>query len=203
MVMCLSGGDTEEWKFHEWTVWNREELPHPSRMLQDSMSGGRQELNVYSIHVVEKDGGVVTMAASAAVLQQYIYTKPEDALLPSDSTYIEGISPAVPAWYTSSGHLIVLANINGAKEGDNYFILDTGASGFVIEPAAADELNLPTFGELHITGVSGRCKGKFRKGDTFQIGPLILRDPVLMEMSCAGLVTGAPGPVVGIIGCAL
>jgi predicted aspartyl protease len=35
-------------------------------------------------------------------------------------------------------------------------ILDTGASGFVIEPGVADQYELPMFGDLRIAGVAGK-----------------------------------------------
>lgn len=37
-----------------------------------------------------------------------------------------------------------------------------GASGFVLEPSVAESLGLEAFGELHITGVSGKVKSQFR-----------------------------------------
>lgn len=35
-------------------------------------------------------------------------------------------------------------------------VLDTGASGLVIEPSVAKQFGLPTFGDLKIAGVSGK-----------------------------------------------
>lgn len=58
------------------------------------------------------------------------------------------------AWYTRSGHVLVQPRINGIEAG--YMILDTGASGFVIEKAAADKLGLLAFGELYVSGMAGK-----------------------------------------------
>ena len=43
---------------------------------------------------------------------------------------------------------------------------------------------------------AGRC----RRGETFQLGPLLQRRPLFMEMACSGLVRGAPGRLIGIVG---
>ena len=95
--------------------------------------------------------------------------------------------------------MLARATING-EEDVGYFIVDTGASGFVVETSAADALNLEAFGVVHVTGMAGKIKGKFRRADTFQLGPLQIKNAVMMEMPCGGLVTGAPGPVIGIVG---
>ncbi len=96
--------------------------------------------------------------------------------------------------------MLAFATLNGDSTNSGYFIVDTGASGFVIEPTAADKLNLESFGEVHVTGMAGKIKGKFRRAEVFQLGPLEVKDAVMMEMNCGGLVTGAPGPVIGIVG---
>jgi len=53
-------------------------------------------------------------------------------------------------WQTTQGHLLVEAHLNGRRAG--WMILDTGASGFVIDPAVADQFRLPSFGNLRIAG---------------------------------------------------
>ena len=76
-----------------------------------------------------------------------------------------------------------------------------GASGLVIEPAAADKLGLPAFGELHVAGIAGRVPCQYRRASSLTVGPLTMARPLFMEMALGGLVRGAPGPVIGIIGC--
>jgi hypothetical protein len=41
-----------------------------------------------------------------------------------------------------------------------------------------------------------------RRADSFQLGPLVMQRPLLMELPCSGLVTGVPngGKVAGIVG---
>jgi predicted aspartyl protease len=47
----------------------------------------------------------------------------------------------------------VLPLLDGRPVG--YFIFDTGASGFVIDPAAAEQLGLEAFGELQARVLRG------------------------------------------------
>lgn len=204
MVLIMSG-DKETWEFKDWKVWN--ELSWnascPERYLHQSMNGGEQYLDVHSVtahhdHYAASsliDSSSITAAGAAGCR----YTMPEQDLLPSDATFLPGVPSAVPVWYTRSGHMLARATINGDDK-CGYFIVDTGASGFVVEPAAADALDLEAFGVVHVTGMAGKIKGKFRRAETFQLGPLQVKNAVMMEMPCGGLVTGAPGPVIGIVG---
>lgn len=45
-----------------------------------------------------------------------------------------------------------------------YFIFDTGASGFVLDPAVAEALGLEAFGELQVTSMVGKVASRFRCG---------------------------------------
>ena len=60
------------------------------------------------------------------------------------------------AYRTSGGHILVQPLINGREVG--YMILDTGASGFVIEKDAADRLGLAAFGELYVAGLARKVR---------------------------------------------
>ena len=75
-----------------------------------------------------------------------------------------------------------------------------GASGFVIEKAAADALGMAAFGSFHASGMIGHMQIRLRRCASIQLGPLTVQNPLFMEMQLGGLVTGGPGPVVGIVG---
>jgi|TARA_B110000003_G_scaffold276574_1_gene324049 hypothetical protein len=98
----------------------------------------------------------------------------------------------------SSSHVLVEPLIDGKSAGP--FILDTGASGLVITPKAAKTLGLRAFGEVHVSGVSGRVPCQFRRGNKLKLGPLTLQKPLFMEMGLDGIVSGASKPIAGIIG---
>lgn len=44
-----------------------------------------------------------------------------------------------------------------------------GASGLVIERAAADRLRLPCIGEIHVSGVAGKTRSCFRRSSSIQV----------------------------------
>ena len=201
VVMC---GDTITWDFLDWTEYDcssngggnggtKAAMQVPRLSTHCSMNGGEQCLVVESVEWSMADNDedlfILPTTSTSAV-----------SFLPADSTFLPNVPSSVPAFRSRSGHVIVRALINDNFDHYHYFILDTGASGFVIEPSAADALGLESFGEIHITGMAGKIPGKFRRAKTFQIGPLQMKDPVFMEMQCGGLVTGGPGRVIGIIG---
>eukprot|EP00198_Chlamydomonas_reinhardtii_P002415 XP_001691751.1 predicted protein [Chlamydomonas reinhardtii] len=72
-------------------------------------------------------------------------------------------------------------------EGGGYFVLDSGASGFVVTPQA--------FGETHAASVSGKVAARFIRLGAWALGGLSISKPVLMVMELEGLVKGAPGEV--------
>ena len=98
----------------------------------------------------------------------------------------------------SSDHVLVRPHINGRDVGP--FILDTGASGLVLDQRVADDLNLNTFGEVHVSGVSTKVKCAFRRAKELTIGKLKIEKPVFMQMDASGIVSGCSERVVGIIG---
>lgn len=60
----------------------------------------------------------------------------------------------VQIWQTAGGHILAECHINGKKAG--WMVLDTGASGLVIEPSVAEQFGLPMFGDLRIAAVNGK-----------------------------------------------
>ena len=98
----------------------------------------------------------------------------------------------------SSDHVLVRPYINGRDVGP--FILDTGASGLVLDQRVADDLDLATFGEVHVSGVSTKVKCAFRRAKELKIGKLKIEKPVFMQMDASGVVSGCSERVAGIIG---
>lgn len=106
--------------------------------------------------------------------------------------------PEVNIEEARSSHVLVRPLIDGVDVGP--FILDTGASGLVISGAAAERLNLRSFGEVWVSGVAGKVPCNFRRGKTLELGPITIDAPVFMEMSVGGIVSGSSEPVAGIVG---
>ncbi|GLI68595.1 hypothetical protein VaNZ11_013065 [Volvox africanus] len=120
--------------------------------------------------------------------------------IPGDTRYyLQGGKEAVPLWRSASGHFLVRPTING-QPGGGYFVLDTGASGFVVTPQAAARLGGQSFGETHAASISGKVAARFVRMSSWSLGGLCIQQPVLMVMALDGLVRGTPGEVVGIVG---
>lgn len=195
-TMCISGvtreplyirqpvcGEVELWRFGRWKEW-QPSVWYPSHISHEGYVGG--------VHEYTTSEGA--MCSSDA----HKYCQPVSSELPSDTTYNNRVSASTEAVRARSGHLLVEVHLNRRPAG--YMILDTGASGYVIEEHAAKELGLKTFGQLYVSGVTGKVQTRFRKASTLSVGPLTIKDPILMEMPMAGLVRGAPNDVVGILG---
>ena len=115
-------------------------------------------------------------------------------------SFSEGISPEVVIERARSSHVLVRPVIDGVDVGP--FILDTGASGLVITKAAAERLpgSRPPFGEVFVSGVSGKVPCRFRRAGSLALGPIVVDRPVFMEMALGGIVRGASEPIAGIVG---
>ena len=73
-----------------------------------------------------------------------------------------------------SKHVLVRPAVNGADIG--WMLLDSGASGMVIEPSVADRLELPAFASFRVRTVGGRKRSRYRVAQSFQLGPLIMEE---------------------------
>ena len=176
-------GDEDVWKYDEWTV-DASGVVYPAVSKLYGTNGGVQVYRVKGLSVGRSKEG------------RSIFEKPQT---PSPMIRFDPqVESKVKTSYASSAHVLVEPVIDGEKVGP--FILDTGASGLVITPRAAKALGLRGFGEVHVSGVSGRIPAVFRRGKELRLGPLILDKPVFMEMSLDGIVSGSKKPVAGIIG---
>ncbi|MEW5316892.1 MAG: hypothetical protein WDW38_008233 [Sanguina aurantia] len=179
-------GDVERWNFAKWASWDQGRVLYPSGCLHKADAGDSHTYNTAS-----------------AVLQPTQVTNPfvmpKTPLLPLDTSYDTSLPSDVRVWRAASGHLLVRPCINGS-DSHGYMLLDTGASGFVLSHAAAAELGSKKFGELFAAGIAGKVSAQFVKVATWSLGPLTISNAVMMTMDLAGLVRGAPGKVIGIVG---
>jgi hypothetical protein len=117
---------------------------------------------------------------------------------PEDVSFQAEIEPELEVVRVASGHLLVEPWIEGESVG--LFIFDTGAGAMTIDPAIADELGMPELGEVVAVGVGGRTTASFRRGTRFELGPLVLEDPVYVELDLAFLEPQFGHKVAGIVG---
>ncbi|DBA75380.1 TPA: hypothetical protein ACH3X1_010646 [Trebouxia sp. C0004] len=177
-------GEVLTWHYQEWREW-QPNFFFPTDHIHLTPSGGNSTFTAMS-------------ASTSLAPKLSDFVMPEPPLTPQDTKFDPQLPATVPAWHTRSGHVLVQPKLNGQNVG--YMMLDTGASGLVIEQGTADELGLAAFGEMYVAGMGGRLLCQFRRGQQLTVGPVTIQRPLFMQMSLAGVVAGAPGPVTGILG---
>ena len=176
-------GDEDVWTFEDWKTSPCGVVYAGTTTLYGT-NGGKQEFIAHGV------------AAGRGKEGRAVFNKPT---MPSPTVVFDAdVSSEIDVVRASSSHVLVEPTIDGKNAGP--FILDTGASGLVITPRAAKALGLRAFGEVHVSGVSGRVPCRFQRGLELKLGPLTLKRPVFMEMGLDGIVSGAAEPVAGIIG---
>ena len=88
------------------------------------------------------------------------------------------------------GHIYIPATVNGKKEA--WFILDSGASGNVLDDDLVDALKLPSVGTVPTKGIGGFDKINLVRIDSFAIGNLLLQDQVCGDFDLSGVASVAP-----------
>ncbi|CAL8460583.1 g112 [Coccomyxa elongata] len=187
-LSCPLCGQLDNSAYEGWNEWQTEgpSIRHPKIIVQRGGTGGNNSFVTESVQWQPHSD-----PAS--------YVMPPSPVRPPDVTFEQASPPFTQAWWTASGHVLVRPCINGS-DALGFFILDTGASGCVIERTAADKLGMAGFGKLFVAGMAGRIKSRFRRAETLSLGPLTIDKPLFMEMGIGGLIRGAPGPVIGIVG---
>ncbi len=89
-----------------------------------------------------------------------------------------------------SGHIYIPATVNGKKEA--WFILDSGASGSVLDDDLADDLDLPSVGTIPTRGIGGFDEANLVRVDSFSIGSLLLQNQVCGDFDMSGVASEAP-----------
>jgi Aspartyl protease len=100
---------------------------------------------------------------------------------PRDFDFDPAVDPRVDIVRASTGHMFVRALVNGEDLG--LFLFDTGAGFSGISNMAAEKLGLEAFGETALSvGLGGGVRtASFRRPGTVQIGPLTIRDLVMVD----------------------
>lgn len=130
------------------------------------------------------------------------FAQNEEAALiePKRSTFDSAAPSALEVRRTTTGHLLVKANVNGKDAG--WWILDTGAGMSCIEKDVADQMKLPDGGAITANGMGGEKQTKLRTFDSLNVGGVKLEEGKLLELNLKpyGFFMGAGVPIAGIIG---
>jgi hypothetical protein len=147
-----------------------------ARLVHSSSHGEDSELRVLEVRAAPADPG-----------SRYEL----DWAPPSDVHFDPERHASVELKRAVSGHLLVHPLVDGRDVG--WFILDSGAGQICIDPKAADELGLESFGSLPAVGVAGAIQTSYRQGESLELGPMLIDDPVFVEIDLSFL-----APIFGV-----
>ncbi|MCO5615151.1 hypothetical protein L7F22_069440 [Adiantum nelumboides] len=101
--------------------------------------------------------------------------------------------PLVQMNKSRTGHYVIRPLINGKEAGT--FIVDTGTGTLAITQRMARQLGLSTFGEMQATSISGghTLSTRFSRGLSFRLGPLLIKDPVFVQIGIDKLLKDSEG----------
>ena len=94
--------------------------------------------------------------------------------------------------------MLVHPLVDGTDVG--WFIFDSGADSMCIDTRAADRLQLPVFGKIGVGGSAGSEFLRFRRGHSFQLGPVAITGFTYLELDLAPYESFAGVPLGGVIG---
>jgi hypothetical protein len=119
--------------------------------------------------------------------------------LPHEVTVDAAASELVALTRSSRGRLpLVRPRINGEDVGP--FLVDTGASTTAIAADVADRLGLASRGRSWVTTSDGGTGACHRVGRRFQLGPVVVREPVMLELDLAELRHALGVSLAGVVG---
>jgi len=116
----------------------------------------------------------------------------------SDFTFDPAKPATVEARFAGRTHIMVRALVNGQDVG--WFLLDSGAGAMVIDRALADSLHLKRLNRGSALGVGGTFESSARAVDTFEIGPMTLRNARFGDYDFSSFNTGSGPRIAGTIG---
>lgn len=167
------------WTFEEWRASGGRRLPHRWTYEEEALTD-RYEIEAYR-----------PLPAGEASFHP--------TLAPPRDVHFDGaIEAELEVTRMPSGHLLVEPLLEGEFLGA--FVFDTGAGISVIDRKVADELLLETLGTTTAVGVAGSTTTAYRRGATFQLGPVTIENPIYGDLDL-GFLQGAFGrKIVGIVG---
>jgi predicted aspartyl protease len=122
-------------------------------------------------------------------------------LLTDEPRELEGPQKGIPIEVMRGAGGTVLVNIDVFidEQGPYTFVLDTGASRSVIDPAIAEELGLPDAGQSGvITGVTGQTQASMVEVENWRIGDVALPPATVVALELPQI--AGPSILGGILG---
>ena len=148
-------------------------------------------------------GSTVTIEniADAPTFVRSPYEMPPAAGGLGDIAFDPQVSATLEIVKAPTGHLLVHPLVNGKDVG--WFIFDTGAGYGVLSTPVAAELGLESFGELPATGVGGVTKASLCRPQSLTLGPMTMRDPLMVNLDLSFLEQYMGRRIAGLVGYSL
>lgn len=118
--------------------------------------------------------------------------------VPRDTEWNRDVEANVAIKRARTGHLLVRPLVEGKPAG--WFLLDSGAGAMVITPKVADQAQMDTFGKVPVRGVGGTIQSPFRRGKHFELGQLVIRNPLYIEIDFTAISRALGEEIAGICG---
>ncbi len=139
----------------------------------------------------------VTGSSPASANSSSLYQQSLTAVV--DTDYDVEVPSRIEVQRARSGHLLVRPLVNGEDLG--WWAFDSGAGSSTIQPGVADQLGFEELGQAIVGGVGGSAgPHSFRRGLSFQLGPVIQEDPLLLEFDHSPFTPVLGTPIAGIVG---
>jgi hypothetical protein len=125
-----------------------------------------------------------------------------DPHAPSGSvTFKSPGNPVVVPFLFRNNHILLRGRVN--RSDSLWFILDTGASGHVLNRSTSDRLGLSVRGQAHAMGAGGQVQVGMLQDVHFKLPGLDVSAPMVAAIPLDGLATQTGHPCDGIIGYSL
>lgn len=153
-----------------------------------------------SITSVSESGQVMTMKIEKAdIIPAVDWSKKIAALKqPDDTTFDRSAPAALETKRAPTGHVLVHPLLNGKDYG--WFIFDTGAGQNVLDNRTIKSADLKALASIPAVGIGGAAEAVLCRPDSFQLGPMTIRKPLMVGMDLAFLDTHMGEKIAGVIG---
>jgi hypothetical protein len=178
-IASMNRGRVSRWSLTDWRELGGRRLPGTVEFKGNRQAGSR--LEIQSAH---------WKPSLAERLQ-----RPKDD---RDSRFEPGASDVVQGRRNESGHVFV--PVTFGNRDPHWFLLDTGASGIVIDDDLARELDLKPVGVVGAVGGTGRTFSQLSQAPDLRVGPLTIERPTVMTLDLGGFAAYLEGGVTGVLG---
>ena len=201
------GGIVPATLFVDRTTWLPASLvvPYDRGPFTASYSDYRPALGMVLSHRIEtsyrgSSASVVTSVRPLAKAEaRFAMPQPADYSFDDRSPALLELRRGTPIAAGDPGHVYARPEVDGKALG--WFLFDSGADGMMIDTRLADELGMPIIGRTNSIGADGNPRpGTFRRGKTFRLGRLTIKDPVYLAVDLSANNAPAGEKRAGVIG---